>query len=189
MHVFYVRVCLPQATTCPRSSGATAAIWTRRPSPTDRWLSTLAGSRKGTVSHFSRHRPAAWLFQHYYRRQHAPLLLALHIHQNKTHPTGVRSWVGWTQQPSSPALGQVHGLTACTECRDEYRVGYYSCTEWTALFSWQTQGPSGYISWQWKWKCRNQRRWWILYVWQVQTGVVCVGRKTVSEYFCLRSAT
>lgn len=52
-------VCLPQAMTCPHLSDATAAISTRRPSPTDRCLSTLAESRKGIGFHFSRHRPAS----------------------------------------------------------------------------------------------------------------------------------
>jgi len=45
-------VCPPQAMTCPHLSDATAAISTRRPSPTDRCLSTLSESRKGTVFPF-----------------------------------------------------------------------------------------------------------------------------------------
>lgn len=46
---------LPQVSTCPRSSDVTAATWTRSPSPTDRCLSTLSESRKGTLSYFTQH--------------------------------------------------------------------------------------------------------------------------------------
>lgn len=50
VHVDTLCVFCPQASTCPHLSDATAAISTRRPSPTDRCLLTLAVSRKGAVS-------------------------------------------------------------------------------------------------------------------------------------------
>lgn len=50
--LMFACVHLPQASTCPRSSGATVATWTKSPSPTDRCLSTLSESRKGTLSYF-----------------------------------------------------------------------------------------------------------------------------------------
>lgn len=56
-------LCVPQATICPRSSDATAAIWTRRPSPIDRCLLTLAESRKGTFFYSSWQRLVLCLFQ------------------------------------------------------------------------------------------------------------------------------
>lgn len=51
---------------------------------------------------------------------------------------------------SGLAMGQMHGSAACTECRAEYREGYYSGSEWMVLFCWQTQGPPGCLSWHWK---------------------------------------
>lgn len=56
-------------------------------------------------------------------------LLAVHINQNYAHPTGVPFMCGMDLATSSLGLGQVHDFNVCTECTDEYRVGYYSCSQ------------------------------------------------------------
>lgn len=101
-------MCLPQATTCPRSSDVTAATWTRRPSPTDRCLSTLSESRKGTLSHFSQHCTTASLLIFRLLKvlcwfiHNVPMFYLTSISIRITHiPQGSLSCVGWTQLPAA----------------------------------------------------------------------------------------
>lgn len=178
-------VCLPQATTCPRSSDATAAIWTRRPSPTDRWLSTLAESRRG--NRFSFLTPPHCMTIPALLSNHdvPPFLLALHIHQNKTRPAGVPV-CGMDSATSGPPSGQSAWLCCVVlsaQMNTERVITHALLTEWTALFSWQTQGPL----WLHKLTLKNTNADYIIEIRQVHRCSMCwqTGRQHLSLSVCL----
>lgn len=124
-----------------------------------------------------------WLFQHYYwfsfycwifclliylRLDPACVLLALHIHQSDIRPTEVVFVSGMNLVTSSVASSQVYAATGVYWVQRWTQSGaLLMLPGWTALFSWQTQGPSR----RWKYRRRlqngDQTQWWMLHVWQV----------------------
>lgn len=127
------------------------------------------------------------------RDQNMPPSLVLAL--RRTHiPQGSRWCVGWTQLPPAWRWMQIFIFTVWTESRDEYRVGYYSCSESGRLcFAGRHKVPlatqAGIEKYKRRLQNRDQTCWWIQYLLQVQTGILCVDRQTEFETLSVLAAS